>query len=64
MNQLVSLYNFVELGCPKNVKDYGDVRGYAPLTAELADWAGSAAREVRRFGRLAPPPGRGEWRPQ
>ena len=63
--QLISLYNFVELGCRKIVKDYGDVRGYAPPTVGLAAWASSTAREVRRFGRLAPPPegaggGRGE----
>lgn len=55
VNQLVSLYNFIELGFPKSAKDYGYVRGCMPLAVGLAARAASTARVIKRFGRLAYP---------
>ena len=45
-NQLVSLYNFLELGCPKGPGGYGSPDDYCSHSGGLAAWASGVVEDV------------------
>ena len=51
-----SLYNFLELGCPKGPGGYGSPDDYCSHSGGLAAWASGVVDDVRAFGRLASVP--------